>query len=42
MPRGMNVNDLVLVQGMRDTKLTLARWNQAPASVLPLGRAQRR
>lgn len=34
MPRGMNVNDLVLVQGMRDTKLTLARWNQAPASIL--------
>ena len=30
----MNVNDLVLVQGMRDTKLTLARWNKAPASVL--------
>lgn len=26
----VNVNDLVLVQGMKDTKLTLARWNQAP------------
>jgi Stage II sporulation protein M len=26
----VNVNDLVLVQGMKDTKLTLARWNKAP------------
>jgi hypothetical protein len=34
MPRGMNVNDLVLVQGMRDTKLALADWNRAPAQVL--------
>jgi Stage II sporulation protein M len=34
MPRGMNVNDLVLVQGMRDTKLALARWNDAPGTVL--------
>jgi hypothetical protein len=34
MPRGMNVNDLVLVQGMRDTKLALARWNGAPGAVL--------
>lgn len=30
----MNVNDLVLVQGMRDTKLTLATWNRQPALVL--------
>ena len=30
----MNVNDLVLVQGMRDTKLALARWNGAPGAVL--------
>jgi uncharacterized membrane protein len=30
----MNVNDLVLVQGMRDTKLTLATWNRHPALVL--------
>jgi hypothetical protein len=30
----MNVNDLVLVQGMRDTKLALARWNTMPGSVL--------
>jgi hypothetical protein len=34
MPRRMSVNDLVLVQGMRDTKLALARWNKEPASVL--------
>jgi hypothetical protein len=34
MPRGMNVNDLVLVQGMRDTRLTLERWNRAPGRVL--------
>jgi hypothetical protein len=34
MPRGMSVNDLVLVQGMRDTKLALARWNGEPAAVL--------
>ena len=31
---GVNVNDLVLVQGMRDTKLTLARWNRAPLAAL--------
>jgi hypothetical protein len=30
----MSVNDLVLVQGMRDTKLALSRWNRAPAAVL--------
>ena len=26
----MSVEELVLVQGMRDTKLALARWNRAP------------
>lgn len=30
----VNVNDLVLVQGMKDTKLTLARWNQAPLAAI--------
>ena len=30
----MSVNDLVLVQGMHDTKLALRRWNEAPAAVL--------
>jgi len=30
----MSVNDLVVVQGMRDTKLALARWNRAPGQVL--------
>jgi hypothetical protein len=30
----VNVNDLVLVQGMRDTKLALARWNHGPVAVL--------
>jgi len=30
MPRGVSVNDLVLVQGMRDTRETLARWQRAP------------
>jgi uncharacterized membrane protein len=34
MPRGMSVNDLVLVQGMEDTKLALARWNRQPGLVL--------
>lgn len=34
MPQGMSVNDLVLVQGMRDTKLALRRWNDEPATVL--------
>ena len=31
---GVNVNELVLVQGMRDTKLALARWNRDPATAL--------
>ncbi len=30
----MSVNDLVLVQGMRDTKLALERWNREPGVVL--------
>ena len=30
----MGVNDLVLVQGMTETKLALARWNEAPWRVL--------
>jgi hypothetical protein len=30
----MNANQLVLVQGMRDTRATLVRWNLAPWSVL--------
>ena len=30
----MSVNDLVLVQGMRDTKLALARWNREPGAAL--------
>ena len=30
----VNVNDLVLVQGMRDTKLALARWNRDPFGAL--------
>jgi hypothetical protein len=30
----MSVNDLVLVQGMRDTKLALSRWNENPIAVL--------
>ncbi len=30
----MSVNDLVLVQGMRDTRTTLARWNRDPWPVL--------
>src|SRR2546430_2414487 len=30
----MRANDLVLVQGMRDTRSTLAAWNQAPWPVL--------
>ena len=34
MPLGMSVNDLVLVQGMRDTKLALRRWNDHPLAVL--------
>jgi len=31
---GMSVNDLVLVQGMRDTKRALSRWNEEPITVL--------
>jgi hypothetical protein len=30
----VSVNDLVLVQGMRDTKLALERWNRDPGVVL--------
>jgi hypothetical protein len=30
----VSVNDLVLVQGMHDTKLALRRWNHAPIAVL--------
>ena len=30
----MSVNDLVLVQGMKDTRLALTRWNREPAGVL--------
>jgi hypothetical protein len=30
----MSVTELALVQGMRDTKLALARWNRAPREVL--------
>ena len=30
----MSVNDLVLVQGMHDTRLALSRWNQEPWRVL--------
>jgi hypothetical protein len=30
----MSVNDLVLVQGMKDTKLTLARWNRSPLAAV--------
>ena len=31
---GMSVNDLVLVQGMHDTKLALRRWNDNPIAVV--------
>ena len=34
MAGGMSVNDLVLVQGIGDTKRALARWNEAPGRVL--------
>src|SRR5688572_6952468 len=34
MPDRMSVNDLVLVQGMHDTKLALRRWNEDPWRVL--------
>jgi hypothetical protein len=30
----MSVNDLVLVQGMRDTKLALRRWNACPMEAI--------
>jgi hypothetical protein len=30
----MSVNELVLVQGMRDTRLALARWNRDPLAAL--------
>jgi len=30
----VSVNQLVLVQGMRDTRLALSRWNERPMSVL--------
>jgi hypothetical protein len=30
----MSVNDLVVVQGMRDTRLALKRWNHQPSTVL--------
>ena len=30
----MNVNDLVLVQGMRDTRRALSRWNREPGAAL--------
>ena len=30
----MSINDLVVVQGMRDTKLALRRWNDEPGVVL--------
>jgi hypothetical protein len=30
----MSVNDLVLVQGMADTKLALRRWNENPIAVI--------
>ena len=34
MERVVSVNDLVLVQGMRDTRETLDEWNRAPWAVL--------
>jgi stage II sporulation SpoM-like protein len=34
MERVVSVNDLVLVQGMRDTRETLDEWNRAPWPVL--------
>ena len=30
----MNVNELVLVQGMKDTRIALRRWNERPRAVL--------
>jgi hypothetical protein len=34
MPGRMSLNDLVLLQGMADTKLALRRWSQQPYKVL--------
>jgi hypothetical protein len=34
IPRVMSVNDLVFVQGMKDTRLTLERWNREPGTAL--------
>lgn len=34
MASGMDASDLVLVQGLRDTRGTLARWTAAPGPVL--------
>lgn len=34
MPKRMDVNELVLVRGMSDTKATLRRWNRDPWPVL--------
>jgi len=34
MPSGMSVNDMVLVQGMKDTRLALARWQREPIRAL--------
>src|SRR6185503_9609662 len=34
MLKPMQANDLVLVQGLRDTRSTLAVWNRDPGSVL--------
>ena len=34
MPAVMRANDLVLVQGMKDTQVALRRWNEHPLSVL--------
>jgi hypothetical protein len=34
MDAGMSVNDLVLVQGMKDTRVALRRWNEKPFAVL--------
>jgi hypothetical protein len=34
MASGMSVNDMVLVQGMKDTRLALARWQRGPWQAL--------
>jgi hypothetical protein len=36
MERGVNVNDLVLVQGIKDTRSTLAVWRRDPLAVVGL------